>query len=54
MIARMQMRVMTALAGFLEPAIIDAISKMDVGCGFTALALNHLGQATTCVAAPAK
>jgi alpha-glucosidase len=37
-----------------EPAIIDAIAKMDVSCSFTALALNHLGHATTCVAAPAK
>ncbi|HLJ74351.1 MAG TPA: TIM-barrel domain-containing protein [Thermoanaerobaculia bacterium] len=37
-----------------EPAILDAISKMDVDCGFTALALNHLGHVTTCVPAPAK
>ena len=33
------------------PAIVDAISKMEVDCRFTATALNHLGRATTCVPA---
>src|SRR5205823_8325193 len=33
------------------PAIVDAISKMDVDCRITAAALNHLGHATTCVQA---
>jgi hypothetical protein len=33
------------------PQIIDSILKMDVGCGFTATALNHLGRPTTCVPA---
>ena len=33
------------------PAIIDAIGKMDVDCRITAMALNHLGHATTCVPA---
>ncbi|HEX9501679.1 MAG TPA: DUF5110 domain-containing protein, partial [Thermoanaerobaculia bacterium] len=33
------------------PAIVDAISKMDVDCRMTAAALNHLGRATTCVPA---
>ena len=31
------------------PAIVDAISKMDVDCKLTAAALNHLGRPTTCV-----
>ena len=30
------------------PAIIDAISKMEVDCRFTATALNHLGRPTPC------
>jgi len=34
------------------PAIVDAISKMEVDCRFTATALNHLGRATTCAPAP--
>jgi alpha-glucosidase len=33
------------------PAVVDAISKMDVDCRLTAAALNHLGRATTCVPA---
>jgi alpha-glucosidase len=33
------------------PAIVDAISKMDVDCRMTATALNHLGHATMCVPA---
>jgi alpha-glucosidase (family GH31 glycosyl hydrolase) len=33
------------------PAVVDAISKMDVDCRMTAAALNHLGRATTCVPA---
>lgn len=35
------------------PAIVDAIRKMEVDCRAVALALNHLGRPTTCVAAPA-
>ena len=31
------------------PAVFDAIVKMDVDCAFTASALNHLGQPTSCV-----
>jgi alpha-glucosidase (family GH31 glycosyl hydrolase) len=34
------------------PAVVEAISKMDVDCRMTAAALNHLGRATTCVPAP--
>src|SRR6266849_2240329 len=34
------------------PAIVDALSKMEVDCRFTATALNHLGRATTCAPAP--
>ena len=33
------------------PAVVDAISKMEVDCRFTATALNHLGRPTTCVPA---
>jgi len=28
------------------PQIIDSILKTDIGCGFTATALNHLGRPT--------
>ncbi len=33
------------------PAIVDAISKMDVDCSFTATALDHLGYNVTCMPA---
>lgn len=53
---RMTLRPATARAELEKlqhdmPAIVDAISKMDVDCTFTAAALNHLGHATTCVPA---
>ncbi|HJT16583.1 MAG TPA: TIM-barrel domain-containing protein [Thermoanaerobaculia bacterium] len=37
-----------------QAAIAEAIAKMDVGCAFTVVALNHLGHPMSCVAAPAK
>jgi hypothetical protein len=33
------------------PAIVDAISKMDVDCRMTAAGLTHLGRPTACVPA---
>jgi hypothetical protein len=37
-----------------QQAIVDSIAKMDVGCAFTVIALNHLGRPMACVAAAAK
>ena len=54
---RMTLRPDTAAAELQKlqhdmPAIVQAIQKMDVDCRTVALALNHLGRPTTCVAAP--